>query len=309
MPSGIAARARSRQRRAEAQDERLGRLASRGMSGLTTALDVVKAQVARAIIERRPIEPGLEATSAVLAKAGMAAMVASHLLATLDVHLLAGVATNGLRAGGRFGPYDDALEVARKRAKLKKEEEEALARAYGRAAIVVAEDATRSLEKRLRLTMVGIVEDNLHVAEAMERVEATYRAAGLTGPARHQVEGLVRTQIQIAYSAGAVQADRDPAVASILWGYEYSTVGDDRVRPKHVGLDGVTLPKEHPAWGSIMPPNGFNCRCTALRIFREDAPDQVVPMPDVAEVDGVLVKPGPDPGWSFNPGDVFRRAA
>lgn len=309
MPSGIAARARSRQRRAEALDERLGRLASRGLSGLTAALDVAKAQVARAIVERRPIEPGLEATSAVLAKAGMTAMVASHLLATLDVHLVAGVATNGLRAGSRFGPYDDALEVARKRAKLTKAQEAELVATYGRAAIVVAEDATRSLEKRLRATVAGIVEDNLHVADAMRRIEATYVAAGLTGPSRHQVEGLVRTQIQIAYSAGAVQADRDPAVAEILWGYEYSTVGDDRVRPKHVGLDGVTLPKEHPAWGSIMPPNGFNCRCTALRIFREDAPDQVVPMPDVAEVDGVRVVPGPDEGWTFNPGDVFRRAA
>lgn len=45
---------------------------------------------------------------------------------------------------------------------------------------------------------------------------------------------------------------------------EYSTVGDDRVRPAHAALDGVTLPVESPVWNRIYPPNDWGCRCTVV---------------------------------------------
>ena len=40
---------------------------------------------------------------------------------------------------------------------------------------------------------------------------------------------------------------------------QYRTAGDDKVRPEHAALDGVTLPMSDPFWESYYPPNGWNC--------------------------------------------------
>lgn len=43
--------------------------------------------------------------------------------------------------------------------------------------------------------------------------------------------------------------------------WEYTTAGDDTVRPEHAELDGVILKHDDPQWDEIYPPNGWNCRC------------------------------------------------
>ncbi|MGR3790050.1 minor capsid protein [Flavobacterium sp. TN-1] len=45
---------------------------------------------------------------------------------------------------------------------------------------------------------------------------------------------------------------------------EFSTVGDDRVRPEHAVLDKFTALKSDPVWKKIYPPLAFNCRCTVI---------------------------------------------
>lgn len=52
---------------------------------------------------------------------------------------------------------------------------------------------------------------------------------------------------------------------------EYVTVGDERVRQEHAGLDGTTLPVDHDFWNTYYPPNGWNCRCT-VRWRSDDTP-------------------------------------
>jgi SPP1 gp7 family putative phage head morphogenesis protein len=44
----------------------------------------------------------------------------------------------------------------------------------------------------------------------------------------------------------------------------YSTAGDDRVRPTHAELEGLTLSASSPVWKSIYPPNDWGCRCTVV---------------------------------------------
>ena len=51
---------------------------------------------------------------------------------------------------------------------------------------------------------------------------------------------------------------------------QYRTAGDGRVRPEHAALDGVTLPASDKFWDTYYPPNGWNCRCTAVQVLRED---------------------------------------
>ena len=54
---------------------------------------------------------------------------------------------------------------------------------------------------------------------------------------------------------------------------QYRTAGDDHVRPEHAALAGVTLPPSDPFWASYYPPNGWNCRCTAVQVRRDKYPE------------------------------------
>lgn len=54
---------------------------------------------------------------------------------------------------------------------------------------------------------------------------------------------------------------------------QYRTAHDDRVRPEHAALDGVTLPFDDPFWDEYYPPNGWNCRCTVVQVLPSKYPD------------------------------------
>lgn len=50
---------------------------------------------------------------------------------------------------------------------------------------------------------------------------------------------------------------------------QYRTVGDKRVREAHRALHNVTLPITSGFWDEYFPPNGWNCRCTVVRVRRD----------------------------------------
>lgn len=53
---------------------------------------------------------------------------------------------------------------------------------------------------------------------------------------------------------------------------QYRTAGDSKVRPEHAELNGVTLPKSDSFWDEYYPPNGWNCRCTAVEVLKSKYP-------------------------------------
>ncbi len=53
---------------------------------------------------------------------------------------------------------------------------------------------------------------------------------------------------------------------------QYRTSGDNRVRPAHRALHGITLPPDDPFWRSYYPPNDWGCRCTVRQVRREKFP-------------------------------------
>lgn len=67
---------------------------------------------------------------------------------------------------------------------------------------------------------------------------------------------------------------------------QYRTQKDDRVRPQHAALDGVTLPPSDSFWTEFFPPNGWNCRCTVVRVRKSKYPatdhDEAMSLGDVA---------------------------
>lgn len=78
----------------------------------------------------------------------------------------------------------------------------------------------------------------------------------------------LRTEYDTAIGTGQMaerwkQIERD---ADIFPYVQYQTVGDDRVRPEHVALDGVTKRYDDPFWDQYYPPNGWRCRCDVLSV-------------------------------------------
>jgi SPP1 gp7 family putative phage head morphogenesis protein len=47
---------------------------------------------------------------------------------------------------------------------------------------------------------------------------------------------------------------------------KYVTQHDEKVRHEHTQFDNTILPVEHPYWNTHFPPNGFNCRCTVIKL-------------------------------------------
>lgn len=53
---------------------------------------------------------------------------------------------------------------------------------------------------------------------------------------------------------------------------QYRTADDDKVREEHALLQNITLPFNDPFWKEYLPPNGWNCRCTAVQVRKGKYP-------------------------------------
>lgn len=169
-----------------------------------------------------------------------------------------------------------------------------IAETYGTVASEAIDRMTAHIIDRVKSEISSIIADGAHVKEGIMRLRAAFDAAGVTVERPALIETLFRTQNAIAQSAGRLAHDAE--VGDILWGYRYSTAGDDRVRPSHEELDGMTLPVDAPEWETLAPPNGYNCRCRLIPLYEK--PDKLVDAPDGAE---------PDKNFDFNPLEVVLR--
>lgn len=96
----------------------------------------------------------------------------------------------------------------------------------------------------------------------------------------------------------------------------YEAVLDRRTRDAHKRWHGTTLPVDDDWWKTHAPPNGWKCRCTIVQLSKAEADELDGPSPG-APKDGppkpylnprtgetVMVPPGIDPGWAYNPGQA-----
>jgi len=229
-------------------------------------------------------------------------------------------------SGTVFGKTTEALKR-----KLAAEEWEIqrTAQVYREEAVRVFDRTSMLASANITETMIEIQTAGMHVAEAKAALGVAFTKTGLTPRNAYALENLFRTQIQLAYSAGRWAVNQDPAVDELVWGYEYVTARDSRVRPKHQAMDGTKLAKDDPFWRTSWPPNGYSCRCQAIEIFVDDPVELRTPTPPPATfktIQGakrvqigtgknaifmqeggkpVTVTPGPDPGFAYNAGVVL----
>ncbi len=98
--------------------------------------------------------------------------------------------------------------------------------------------------------------------QTVKRFKEILAGAGHKQLGDFHLETVYRTNMQTAYGVGKRKALSESATLLPFW--TYSAVLDDRTRPHHAALDGVTLPADHPFWDENFPPRGFNCRCTVF---------------------------------------------
>lgn len=161
-------------------------------------------------------------------------------------------------------------------------------------ALKVIGDLSRNLEAKLRDELKESILKGETLKDSKRRLQEAMDRLGLSPRNKGQIETIIRTQTQLAYSAGRWKAERlDPDIDDMLWGYKYVTAGDNRVREEHANLDGVVLPKDHPFWNTYMPPNGYNCRCQAIPLY-DQQPIKFPPR-----------DANPDRTFDFNPGQTL----
>ncbi len=233
------------------------------------------------------------------------AMLAQHLEGRLRSSLVVGKKAAPIAANTAFTKQIDSLLS---RLDLDEDALAELARRYTLQAVSVTGEIRSQLEVAVTEATASAVAGNVTTREGAQRVRDAFDAVGVTPENAYQAESLFRTNVNTANMAGRLNANSDPDLDEIIWGYEYVSVGDDRVRPAHAALDGIRLPKDDPRWAEIMPPNGYGCRCTVIEIFvDDDIASPIEPVPEVV-VDGNTVRVGADEGFEFNPGDVYADA-
>ena len=142
---------------------------------------------------------------------------------------------------------------------------------------VLIKNLSKEISDRIKKTIVDLTEQGVHIKGGKTEIANILLNAGIDPAAAPKVaETIFRTQSAAAYNAGRWNIVNDPDTKDYIWGFEYVTAHDRRVRPEHRLLEGVRLPKEDPFWQRFLPPNGWNCRCTVLEIWNDE---------DIAKID------------------------
>lgn len=223
--------------------------------------------------------------------------------------LMAGARLAALRRNALvLDAITDAQRFFSRKLGMNNTEIRALVGSYSGTAASTTQNLVITVERKLTKSLLDITQRNLHVKEGVKELTKAFEAAGIHPRNSFHVEAVYRTQTRNAYEAAHWQSNQeDELIQELLWGYTYVTVGDDRVRPEHEALDGVTAPKDDPIWQRIWPPNGWACRCQVVEVWNDDPKSErkiVLPKQSVT-VDGKTVVPGPDRGFGYNPGELF----
>lgn len=295
------------------QEEDTSRLFNRGARRMLALTAGYKTALIEAIRTRNEelVTQALDRSEEPLIQFIQSALLAAHLTGRVRTRIV----VEALRRGGeRRGlavdqVFEDAVEFAKRRLNLRPAQIAALEKTYGDQAVKTVVGFTKKTREALTRVVARTIKENIHPSDAVRAAGRALRAAGVSPLAPYQVESVLRTNVQLAYGAARWNAAEDEDMQELLWGWEYATVGDDRVRPNHAAMDGARYPKGDPFWLKNWPPNGWNCRCSTVEIIKGDkeARKKAAREKKVDVAGEIMVgKPEADEGWGFNPGSLFK---
>lgn len=293
--------------KAAAMDLRKEQLAATAVQASASLALAIQVAAGKAIRRHEDVEAAIRKAMVPLGNLVASASVASHLDAQVRVKDIVG--RRERPSGFRFAissVFQTAVDFTRKRLDLTAKELQFIEDAYGANAGRLADELVSLTAREASSLVADAIAQGVPSRTATRRLNEFLETQGMTPENPWRLQTMFRTQTAMAYEAGRWEAMQDPVADAIVWGYEYVTVGDDRVRPNHAAMDGIRLPKDDPFWISNWPPNGWNCRCSTIEILFDDELASAKPPPSgPVEQGGVVTRAQADEGWDFNPGKVY----
>ena len=188
-------------------------------------------------------------------------------------------------------PWEEALDAFRKRGTVKPTELAKLIRDYGQRSAEARRLMLENVQAKVRDMLDVAIEQGQTLPDFAQALDENREQLGIDPSSKAYVEMVFRTNVQSSYGAGRYAAMKDPDVMEARPYVEYRTSGDARVRDSHAALNGLVFRIDDPTWERIAPPNGYNCRCSAVTVSAKEfaaegltlasgIPDAYVPDPD-----------------------------
>lgn len=155
---------------------------------------------------------------------------------------------------------DDAIDYFKKKRVVTSRQFDRLADDARSAAFTVGGVYKQDILQGFKSEIVSALENGTPQQTVVNRFKDLLAGAGHRELGNFHLETVFRTNMQMAYGVGRRKGLE--AVAADLPFWTYHTVGDDRVRPTHAVLNGITFPSNHEFWDTHFPPWDFNCRCS-----------------------------------------------
>jgi len=189
-------------------------------------------------------------------------------------------------------PPAEAIEALRARIPMTAEAFFALRQAYRRKGFTIAGVQSVDLIARVQAEIERALEGQVTREQFLAEMPRMFARFGVSPASPHHIETVFINGMQSSYNAGRWSMQTDPDVADLFM-WQYDAVDDDRTRPSHRAMDGVTLPSDDAIWTRWYPPNGHRCRCRII----------TVPVDEAKRTDKRRIsRAAPDPGWAGSPG-------
>ena len=161
-------------------------------------------------------------------------------------------------------PPEEAIDYFRRKGILTKRAFNKLTREARAAAFTVGGIYKTDILEAIRAEILSALETGRTQKFVVDKFKKILDGAGHKMLGDYHLETVFRTNMQMAYGVGRRKAMDD--VADILPFWERVAVMDDRTRPTHRAMDGITLPANHQFWDDHYPPDDFACRCSVRAV-------------------------------------------
>lgn len=184
----------------------------------------------------------------------------------------------------------DAIEALLAREPVLAETADEVMRAVDNGSFAALGAATQHVAEVVRDKIVS------GMSEGKSRDEIAQEITGDTGWSDAYAQTVYRTNVTRAYSDGVKAMASKPELSGAIVGYQFSATMDSDTRPNHAAANGFTALSHDPAWHTLEPPLGFNCRCRLLALTRQEAQRRGI---DLSEVSRVPIPEGAGPDEGF----------
>lgn len=270
----------SAERAARLMDAEVRRIEHAGIRSGNAAAIKLRSDVLRAWLRggdpEAPIAAWQKATERVLADAMAAGYLQGRLRARAVFRRAERSLTMAQTIAGVMDDFGDRLGLPESSVKQ-------LARYFSQSATSMVVDAGGFVRSKIADAAQKAVDQGLNVRSGAALIREAMDASGVTTQNPYLAQTLYRTSLQETYAAARWQANQDPAVQDILWGYEFAATLDDRTTELCADLDGTRRPKADPFWNRYTPPNHWNAigRGVPVRTMRGDLPIEDVQVGDL----------------------------